>query len=128
MTSFSGWWIFSLTTCHRQRLFIYIFRFFLRLLFLCLSIHGQSFVMLFIHLCFCILQVKWFEQQRILSRRKRDFLEVPSPLDAPSRTRRGASNNEIHFNDEFYNKMWYFVSIYSCPLLTLQWLLPCYSL
>lgn len=60
-------------------------------------------------------QVQWFEQQKVVSRKKRDFL--PMPVDAAEllkssntlhRVKRELNKQDLHFNDELYDAMWYF--------------------
>ncbi|XP_052791389.1 furin-like protease kpc-1 isoform X1 [Mya arenaria] len=62
--------------------------------------------------------VHWFEQQQVLSRKKRDFLPMSGDVaeekdakrvsrDATGRDSREV-NRELYFNDELYKKMWYY--------------------
>ncbi|XP_060593632.1 furin-like protease kpc-1 isoform X2 [Ruditapes philippinarum] len=59
-------------------------------------------------------QVNWFEQQTLLTRKKRDFL--PIKVDTSEllksnhvhRNRREVNRQDVTFNDELYSKMWYF--------------------
>ncbi|XP_052282248.1 furin-like protease kpc-1 isoform X1 [Dreissena polymorpha] len=64
--------------------------------------------------------VQWFEQQTHLSRKKRDYLEKPdhaqrssehrlrSKRSSYSYPRRDVSQDDLKFNDELYQNMWYF--------------------
>ncbi|KAL4227338.1 Proprotein convertase subtilisin kexin type [Mactra antiquata] len=65
-------------------------------------------------------QVHWFEQQKLLTRKKRDFIEVEGysvnnavdietkNTDTHNREKREINKQLLHFNDELYAKMWYF--------------------